>query len=336
MRPKLLAAAVSLALAAAALFGAGARAGTGLSPAGQDSPNAERASDIYELILAVSAGILLLVTVPLVLFILRYRNRGRSRAIEGPQIRGNTRLELAWTALPVVLLAVIVTFVFYKLPGINDLDPAEGSGGALEVQVEGRQFYWQYTYPNGVIAIDTLRAPRGRVVEVEITAPASDVNHSFWIPRLGGKFDAIPGQVTRTSFEADKLGTYKGACAEFCGIQHAAMLAAVEVMPRDEFDRWLAAEARAQQAGNSALGEQTYLGACAKCHGWQGQGLIGPPLRGNGLLRDREGLATIVRNGQGAMPAIGEGWRDLQMDALFRYVNRNLANAEGGADGGQG
>ncbi|MBA3366089.1 MAG: cytochrome c oxidase subunit II [Actinobacteria bacterium] len=311
-----------------------AHAGTGgLTPVDQKSPNVERSTDIYYLILGFSGLIMLLVTVPLLIFIVRYRGRGRSREVEGAQIRGNTRLELAWTALPVLILAVIAGFVFYKVPGITDLE-AEASGDSrLEIKVDGRQFYWQYRYPNDVIAIDTLRVPLGQVVELEIGAPESDVNHSFWIPALGGKFDAIPGETTRTSFRADEVGTYEGQCAEFCGVQHAAMLQAVEVMPRGEFETWLANEAGAQRRGASELGERTYQGACAKCHGMAGEGLIGPPLAGNSLLQDRDALEMIVRNGQGAMPAVGEGWEDRQMDALFRHLRRNVAGGSGAEDG---
>ena len=321
-------------LAASALaYAAGAFAGDGgLTPAGPHSPNAARAEDIYYLIAAFAGLVFLLVAAPLILFVVRFRSRGRAREVEGPQIRGNTKLELAWTALPVVILVIVAGFVFYKLPGITDL--AEAGDDVLRVKVEGRQFYWQYEYPNGVIGIDRLRAPLGRVVELEITAPLEDVNHSFWVAPLGGKFDSIPGQTTVTSFRADKVGVYEGQCGEFCGVRHAQMLAAIEVVPRAEFERWLDEQARAQEAGDSDLGEITYEGACAKCHGFEAEGLIGPTLAGNSLLNDREGLETIVRNGRGAMPAIGEEWEERQMDALFAYVQEEFAPETPGTDGG--
>ena len=117
------------------------------------------------------------------------------------------------------------------------------------MNVEGKQFYWQITYPNGVIAIDTMRAPVNRPVRVEVTAPENDVIHSWWIPALGGRFDAIPGHPNHTWYEVEKPGTYKGQCAEFCGIQHAAMTATVQAVPARKFDSWLSAQARAQEAG---------------------------------------------------------------------------------------
>ena len=152
--------------------------------------------------------------------------------------------------------------------------------------MKGYRYYWNYTYPNGVIAVDTLRAPVGQTVRLEVTAPDFDVIHSWWIPALGGKFDAIPGVVNETWFNAEAPGIYRGQCAEFCGIQHAAMKAEVEALPRDEFEDWLEDEGRAQEAGTSDLGEETFAGACAKCHGLGGEGDIGPRLQGNSLVED--------------------------------------------------
>ena len=326
-------AALVLAVTAALLQSAVAVAGSGgTKPATGTSPNADRAVDIYYFIAVFTAIVFLLVTVPLTLFIIRYRSRGRPREIEGPQVRGNTKLELAWTLVPVAILTATAAFVFYKLPGITDLDAAAGGRGALEVLVEGRQFYWQYEYPNGVIAIDQLRAPADRVVRLAITAPREDVQHSYWVPPLGGKFDAIPGRTTESEFRARKPGLYKGVCGEFCGIQHAAMIMSVRVMPRTQFDRWLAEQDRAQDAGDSTLGRATYAGACAKCHGLAGKGDIGPPLDQNPITGQAEALAQIAREGQGKMPGIAEGWEQRQMDALTSYMRRRFApeSANGG------
>ena len=325
---------LALALGAAFLLVGDAFAGTGLAPVDPQSPNAERSRDLYYVLLVVAGFVFLTVTVPLVLFIVRYRSRGRGREVDGPQVRGHTRLELAWTAVPVLILVAVVSFVFYKLPGIVDLEEKAEAGAPLEVNVEGRQFYWLYEYPNGVVAVDRLRAPLGRLVKLKITAPEGDVNHSFWVPPIGGKFDAIPGQTTETEFRAQKLGLYRGQCGEFCGIQHAAMLASIQVLPREEFDRWLASEARRQEARTSTLGAETYAGACAKCHGFEGQGLIGPPLAGNALVGERESVEPVVRNGRGRMPPVGRGWSDRQMDALMAYLKRELAQPQGTQGGG--
>jgi cytochrome c oxidase subunit II len=300
-------------------------AAAGLTPVDPDSPNTERIEDLYWFIAFWAALVLLSVAVPLVLFVWRYRSRGRSRTVEGPQIHGSTRLEIAWTAVPIVILLIVTVFTFYKLPGIT-LD-AEAGEDVLRVRVEGRQFYWQYRYPNGVIAIDRLRAPADRLVELELTAPESDVIHSYWVPDLFPKFDTIPGQTTKTSFRAPP-GLYHGQCAEFCGIQHAAMFAEVEVIDPGEFDTWLSEEAQRQETGDSDLGEQTFAGACAKCHGEEGEGMIGPGLSGS-TVANAALVAEIVRNGRGRMPAIGEEWDERQMKALTDYLKETLGGSQG-------
>jgi cytochrome c oxidase subunit II len=302
-------------------------AATGLTPVKADSPNAERIADLYWFVAFWSAIVLLAVAVPLVIFIVRYRSRGRDRTVEGPQVHGSTSLEIAWTLVPVAILVIVAAFTFYKLPGITLEDEAKATD--LRVHIEGRQFYWQYRYPNGVIAIDKLRAPQDRLVVLEITAPESDVNHSYWVPGVGGKFDAIPGETTETAFKAKRTGTFDGQCAEFCGIQHAKMLASIEVVPADEFDSWLREEANAQQAGSSDLGEQIFVGACSKCHGPQGEGLIGPAFT-SASVGDADVVAEVVRNGRGKMPAIGEGWDDRQMKALTDYLKERFPEASSG------
>lgn len=305
---------------AAVLFAA-----TGLTPVEAESPNAERIADLYWFVSFWAALVLLAVAVPLTIFVIRYRSRGRARTVEGPQIHGSTKLEIAWTLVPVVILLFVVAFTFYKLPGITLEDEAQA--GDLRIRVEGRQFYWQYRYPNGVIAIDRLVAPEDRLVLLEITAPENDVNHSYWVPGIGGKFDAIPGRTTQTGFQADEVGLYEGQCAEFCGIQHTEMLAEIEVKRAEEFDSWLEEQAQEQETGTSDLGEQTYVGACAKCHGPEGQGLIGPEFT-SANIADAEAVAQVVRNGRGRMPPIGEEWEDFHMEALTDYLTDRFGEEE--------
>ena len=312
------------ALVAGVVFTASAHAGEfdngGFAPISPVSPNVERSTDVYYFILAFAALIFLLVTVPIVYFAFRYRSRGRARAVEGPEIHGSNRLEIAWTILPIAILVAVAAFTFYKLPGIT-LEPAAGET-PLRVRVEGRQFYWQYVYPNGVVAIDNLRVPVDRLVELDVTAPDGDVNHSFWVPPVGGKFDAIPGQTTRTAFRARETGRFSGQCAEFCGVQHAAMLASVVVLPQEEFDRWLAAA----EGDDARLGRAEWEGVCQKCHRLEGEQLVGPNLTA-ATLGNEELVREIVRRGRGGMPAVGQGWTRDQMDALIAYLD-TLAERE--------
>jgi cytochrome c oxidase subunit II len=303
-------------------------AAAGLTPVEADSPNAERIADLYWFVAFWAAIVLLAVAVPLGLFVYRYRSRTGDRTVEGPQIHGSTRLEIAWTLVPVVILLIVSAFTFYKLPGITLEDEAQA--GDLRIRVDGRQFYWQYRYPNGVIAIDNLRAPQGRIVVLEITAPENDVIHSYWVPGLGGKFDAIPGETTETAFEAKETGIFDGQCAEFCGLQHAEMLATIEVMAQDEFDTWLSEEAELQSTGDSDLGEQIFVGVCAKCHGAEGEGQIGPAFT-SANTSDAEVVERVVRNGRGKMPAVGEEWDDQQMEALTDYLAERFGEEESGS-----
>jgi cytochrome c oxidase subunit II len=322
-----LAAAVVLVLAATALAGNG-----GLAPVTPRSPNDTRISDIYWVILGVTGAIFLLVEISLITFIVRFRSRGRGREVEGPQVRGHHRLELAWTAVPVLILAAITAFTFYKLPGIDDVPKAGAAGSQLRMKVEGRQFYWEITYANGVIEVNEMRVPVKRPVRLEVTAPSSDVIHSWWVPELGGKLDAVPGRENHTWFEATRPGVWRTKCAEFCGIQHAAMLGVVRAVPARQFDRWLSREAAAQKAGNSDLGAETFSGACGTCHGPQGHGGIGPDIAGSGVITDRKALGDLLQQGRGLMPAVGRNWPDRQTDALFAYLKSNIA--KGAPSGG--
>jgi cytochrome c oxidase subunit 2 len=307
----------------AALAAPGAYGGNGgFAPVTPESSNADDIRDSFVFVSIFVVAIFVLVEGSLIALIFRYRRRRRERFEDGPPIHGATRLELVWTLFPVVVLFLIAAFIFVELPGIKNV-PSAGAGGQLEIRVVGRQFYWQFEYPNGVITIDSLRAPAGVPVRLEVVAPEEDVIHSWWIPALGGKIDAIPGVVNHTWFQAENAGTYTGQCAELCGVEHARMLATVEVLPRPEFDRWLDERRRDQSAGTSGLGQEEWAGVCAKCHGLSGEGGIGPRLAGSVALADPQAVETLVRNGRRAMPAVGSGWTEAQVDALTSYVKEN-------------
>jgi cytochrome c oxidase subunit II len=322
VRAKLLTAGLLLATAVAAP-GALAQDNGGFAPVSPESPNAEGIRDSFLFVSIFVVAIFVLVEAALIAFIWRYRRRRRERFEDGPQIHGATNLELLWTAAPVVVLFLIATFVVIELPGISKVPEAGAGGDRLEVQVTGRQFYWQYEYPNGVVAVDTLRAPAGVPVRLEVTAPDEDVIHSWWIPALGGKIDAIPGTTTDTWFQAESPGVYEGQCAELCGAEHARMLASVEVLPASEFDAWLDEQQADQDAGSVELGEEEWEGVCAKCHGPTGGGGEGPRIAGSPILADEDALADIVRNGRGEMPAVGSDWTDEQVEALAAYLRES-------------
>jgi len=321
---RLLPVVVCVALLALALGGAALAGNGGIAPLAPASPNEGGIRSIYWLILGFTGFIFLLVEVALVVFIVRYRSRGRGREVEGPQVIGHTNLELAWTAGPVLILAVIAAFVFYKAGGIRNAPAA--TAGEQTIRIEGHQFYWEFVYPNGAISINTLRVPVDRKVELDIVS--ADVAHSWWVPVLGGKLDAIPGQVNRESFRATRLGTFRGQCAEFCGIQHAAMLAYVKVLPPDQYDSWV----QRRLSSPTEVGRETFQGGCATCHGLAGQGDIGPTIAQSPLLADRKAMTLLLRQGRNKMPAVGKTWSDKQLNALLDYLQKRF-NA-GGSSGG--
>ena len=287
----------------------------GLTPVDPKSPNAEAINDTYYLLLGVTGIVFFAVEIALVVFLIRYRRRNRPVDAEGPQIHGNTRLEIMWTVVPVLLVAIVVGFVFYKLPAVTDVtraasEPADEPN--LVIDVEGRRFYWEFRYPDGRITYDTMVVPVDRTVELNVTAPDFDVIHSWWIPALGGKIDAIPGQLNHTWFRAESSGEYEGSCTEFCGLQHAEMTMVVRAVDAGGFEAELT-----RLAGN---GQAQFEATCAKCHNLRGPELVGPTLGGNPTLADREALETLLREGRGKMPAIGRDWTDAQLDSLFAYT----------------
>jgi cytochrome c oxidase subunit II len=311
----------ALTLVGTALAGNG-----GFLPVAPHSPNAHRIKDAYLFILAFTGVIFVGVEGALLAFVIRYRRGKRPRTLEGPQIHGAQRLEVLWTVLPAVILAVIGGFVFYELPGIAN-PPAASAADQTTITVEGRQFYWMFRYPNGAISVGTMIAPANEVVRENVVSAPNDVIHSWWIPALGGKIDAIPGRTNHTWFEAP-AGTYAARCSDLCGIQHAKMLATVEVVPPSTYARFIAE--RAREASGIALGREEYSHVCATCHRLD-TNYVGPSLGTDPLLTDLKGLETILRQGIGAMPAVGSDWSNAQIEALVTYTKTIAKGASGNA-----
>ena len=320
-RPFALAGAV---VASAVLASPGLAGNGGFAPVPPESPNAQGIHTSYVFISIFAFAIFLLVEGLLIAFVIRFRRRKRPRYADGAQIHGATKLELTWTVGPVLILFAIAAFVFAKLPGIQNVPSASAGTSNLVVDVTGTQFTWQFRYPNGVVAFDSMRAPEGRTVELHVTAPDWDVIHSWWIPALAGKIDAIPGTVNKTWFRAKRTGVFQGQCAELCGLFHAKMLASVEVMPADEFDAWLAQSEQQQDAGTGPLGDEMWEATCAKCHGPTGEGGYGPKIAGTALVSDPQAVEQVIRNGFGTMPPVGRDWDDNEMTAITTYLKENV------------
>jgi cytochrome c oxidase subunit 2 len=300
-----------------------AAANNGLSPVKPESPNAESIRTTYWVILAITGVIFLLVEAALILFIFRFRSRGRKREQEAVQIHGATRLETSFTLGPVLILAGIVAFVFVKLPSIKDVPPANAAGSRLSIQVEGHQYYWLFKYPNGATSVQHMVVPLNRVVKLDVTSP--DVIHSWWVPALGGKIDAIPGRTNHTWFKAEKLGRYEARCAEFCGLEHAHMIGFVDVVTADQYQAFLASH----RGVSAALGREIFEDSCATCHGLSGQGDYGPAIAGSATINDSKALEDLLRHGKNKMPAVGATWDDTTMKSATTYLKRRLGGGQG-------
>jgi cytochrome c oxidase subunit 2 len=322
---------VALAVAPAALAGNG-----GIAPPDSATASGSQINDLWWILMGILITIFVLVEGALVWFVFRYRRRrGQAPETEGPQLHGHTRLELVWTAVPTAILIALIVVTIVMVPTV-EAQPGEGED-PLVVNVNAHQFYWEYTYPNGVVAVDTLRLPVDRPVQLVLNG--IDVIHSWWVPELTGKRDAIPGRTNELNFTVSKTGDFEGQCAELCGVQHAIMRTTVEVVPAAEFDGWLEEQSQAQAAGTSDLGRQTWEGVCAKCHGLDGSGGYGPEIAGNSLLTDEAALTNLLTEGRdqatvdGYMPPISTGWPEGQLQALIDYISTAPELAPAQAEG---
>ncbi len=242
---------------------ASARAGT-LLPERGGSPNADRIASLYTVVLVLAAVVFVAVTATLVFALVRYR---KSRSPVAAQIRGNTRLEIAWTGAAALLVVVLAAFSFTKLRAIEHPGPVsatsraaavaagipDGREGELRIDVIGRQYVWMFKYPNGAYSYEEMVAPVGVTVKLDIVSV--DVAHSWWIPKVGGKFDAVPGYVNHTWFRLKRAGLYRGQCAELCGRNHADMLAQVRGVSPATYARWVARQKRLIDAANATAAQ---------------------------------------------------------------------------------
>jgi cytochrome c oxidase subunit 2 len=290
--------------------------------------------EIYWVVYGLAAFVFVLVEATLLAFIVRYRKRRHSPDdVEGPQIHGNTRVEVAWTLIPAILLLALATYAFARVPTV-EAKPEPGED-ALRVEVTAHQFYWQYDYGDGRISYDELVLPVDR--KVTLLLRSADVDHSWWVAELTGKRDAIPGLTNELNFTPDEEGVFEhGVCGEFCGTQHARMTTTVEVLAQDEWEAWVDELAAASP---ETVGEQAWEAACAKCHGLDGEGDVGPPIARNSTLTNPEALRRLLYEGQntdteGYMPPVGEGWTDAQIEALIAYIRSNdRLTPDEGSDG---
>jgi len=251
-----------------------------VTPQHGGSPNANDINTLYIVVLVLAAIIFVGVEGALIYSMIKFRTR---KGAVAAQIRGNTRLEVGWTVGAAVILVVLAGVTFALLPGIRTPDNSDAggfrasngavlyasgpqkrlpsNGRALNICVNGQQYIWRYTYGarckdaplNSPFGYTTMIAPTGTTVTLEIVA--QDVAHSWWIPKLGGKFDAVPGYTNYTWFKIPRGmegHIFRGQCAELCGRNHANMVAFVKAVSPSDFEKFLAAKNRLIKAADAA------------------------------------------------------------------------------------
>lgn len=266
---------------------------------------------LFGLSLILSGLVVLLVVGLLGYMLVRYR----AGAPGEPSAReGNLRLEIIWTAAPALLLAVLFIVTVRAMLDVKD-PPAD----ELRVEVIGHQWWWEYRYPDGqVVTANELHLPADTPARLDITA--ADVIHSFWVPQFGWKQDAIPNKTNVMHIMIDQAGAFDGACAEYCGAQHAWMRINIIVQPPADFNAWLSSQAQPAAAPADELaqqGQQVFLNnTCVNCHvvaGTAAGATVGPNLThlasramlGAGIIANTpDELTRWVVNAQAVKPGV--------------------------------
>jgi cytochrome c oxidase subunit II len=315
-----------------------------LDPAG---PYAQLKDDLWRLVFPIAVVVFVLVQGGILYTVFKFRDRGGDDLPR--QVHGNTRLEIIWTIIPALILVGIAV---PTVRAIFDLavDPGEE---ALQVRVIGKQYWWEFEYlgeeGQGVVTANELHIPTGRDIRLTLESQSAvvpegpeGVIHSFWVPRLAGKTDVMPGHLRAMTLAADEPGVYPGQCAEYCGLSHSRMRFRVIAQEPAEFEAWLQDQAEPAAEPAEALareGQQLFEDMlCVQCHAVTGHpadaGIrIGPDLthfasRGvfaGGIFDndDPEQLRAWLANPPGVkagaqMPDLG--LTDEQIDALIAYL----------------
>ena len=266
------------------------------TPAKGASPNAQDIHTLYVITLVIALIIFFAVEIALGYALIKFRKR---KGAVARQTHGDTRLEIGWTAAAAVILLGLAIVTFVKLSSIQD-PPNSGPNGAslnelgeqnnliyasntrklppngkaLEIEVIGRQYIWQFVYPGAnepdglgaPYSYEELVVPTNTTISLDIVSV--DVVHSWWVPELGGKFQAVPGYHNYTWFKVSKPGIFRGQCAFLCGRGHARMIATVKAVPPAQFEAWLARQKQLlaeadhdAQLARAKLNAQTGAGA---------------------------------------------------------------------------
>lgn len=268
------------------------------------SPPAESIRALSVLVFVITGLIFVVVEGILIALIVRARRRGVDDTKEPPQLYGSKPIEIAWTAAPALIVFILTLVITRSLWEVRGAVPGPTAGSpALFVTAIGHQWWWEYRYesydgePLGFATANELHVPAGEAGAdrpVYLTLKSADVCHSFWVPRLAGKTDLIPGRVNSMWFQTRETGVFLGQCAEYCGTQHANMLLRVVVDPPEDFARWVegqrkpAAEVASAKEGKAAFLRQS----CVNCHRIRGTPAAGTYAPDLTHLMSRETLAA--------------------------------------------
>lgn len=322
------------------------------------TPRGPVAAEQFNLLILSTAIMTLVIIVVVVIYVLALMKFRRSKVGEDTipeQVEGNTKLEIIWTIVPIILLLILavptvwLTYTQAEVSGMEEVDE-EGNKTALTVNVTAKLYWWEFEYPDlGVVTAQELVVPTGEKVYFNLMA--ADVKHSFWIPSIGGKLDTNVENVNKFYLEFDKEseglkdGVFYGKCAELCGPSHALMDFKVKTLNRDDFDAWVASALEEPVAASSDLavqGEELFVNAgCIGCHATSAAGVSGaqgPNLASFGdrnrvagyLEHNAENLQNWIQYPQeykpgNLMPAAadlngGNDFTQEELDALTEYL----------------
>jgi cytochrome c oxidase subunit 2 len=268
--------------------------------------------DLFLVELAISALLFAIVAVVMVLALVRFRGP-TGDASEPLQVHGNRRLELVWTGVPALVLAVVFILAVQTMRNVN-----AAASNAQPLRIVGHQWWWEYEFPDRqVIAANELHVPVG--TPLQVTLESVDVIHSFHVPQFGWMRDAVPGKINQMSILVDRTvdRPIDGTCNQYCGLQHAWMRIIVIAEPVDAFNAWAERERQPVTASNTR-GEQVFLqNTCVNCHTIRGlptaQGRIGPDLThlgsrttlGTGVVTNTAAtLQQWIRNASAVKPGV--------------------------------
>ena len=302
------------------------------------STPAESIRHLSHFVLGVTGLIFLVVFSLLIYALVKFRGRVADAEREPAQVYGSTQIELAWTVIPILIVAVLFAATAQMIHAIQD---APKPAGALEVTAIGHQFWWEFRYPGlGVVTANELHVP---VSDPDHPTPtylkllSSDTDHSFWVPQLAGKTDLIPNHPNETWLDPHETGLFLGQCAQYCGTQHAKMLLRVYVDSPEDFKDWLHGQQQpANEDEKEAAGRRVFeRTACLNCHainGTNGTGRFGPDLThlmsrrtiaSGAAENNAQNLRLWIQNPDAIkpgslMPAMKLS--DNELDALVRYM----------------